>query len=86
MVIARWKDGSLHVLQMEHAHYGLSLTGVFHKWFSIYKHICFPSLLISCFVFKAAEELSIPAPLKHQCLISAKWQRKDNWHVCTHIN
>lgn len=54
---------------------------------SIYNiYICFSALLISGFVFKAAEESSIPAPLKHQCLISAKWQRKDNWHVCTHIN
>lgn len=37
-------------------------------------------------VFKATVESSILAPLKHQCLISAKWQREDNWHVCMHIN
>lgn len=30
----------------------------------------------ACLVFKATEELSVLAPLKHQCLISAKWQRK----------
>lgn len=32
-------------------------------------------------VFKATKKLSILAPLKHQCLIPVKWQRKDNWHV-----
>lgn len=50
--------------------------------------LTFPGYANQCawLVFKATEKLSILAALKHQCLISAKWQRKDNWHVCVHIN